>query len=184
MSGAIEVLATSGYGSSSLAAIAGHLGISKGIISYHFAGKAELLQEVVQTVLRRAEEAMTPAVQGAPSYTEALRRYITANLAFISAARPAVLAMTEVLTNDRAMRGAFGRSQQEAVAALEALIQGGVDAGEFDRVPARAAAVALRASIDAATGLLRADLEFDVEAYGTDLIALYGRAIAKPGSAR
>ena len=41
--GAVQVLADRGFAGTSLAAIGDRLGISKGVISYHFQDKAELL---------------------------------------------------------------------------------------------------------------------------------------------
>lgn len=177
MAATIDVLADRGYPSTSLGAIASHLGVSKGIISYHFAGKAEVLSEVVASVLAEAEQAMVPELRAARSYSEALDRYLQANLAFISAHRRDVLAMAEVLSSDRQILAEFSRRQDSAVEALAEIIQGGIEAGEFAAIPVRSSAIALRAAIDAATGLLRADPEADVERYGADLRALFGRAL-------
>ena len=40
---AIDVLYESGFAAASLGAIAERIGVSKGVLSYHFAGKRELL---------------------------------------------------------------------------------------------------------------------------------------------
>jgi AcrR family transcriptional regulator len=179
--GAIEVLAENGYGATSLSAIAERLGISKGVISYHFAGKAELLQEVVRYVLRLAESWMTPRVAGSASYTEALAAYIASNLTFLDTHRVEIFAITEVLSNARVTPGVpelFRESQDAAVAALESLFDGGKTAGEFGEISPRVAAISLRASIDTVTGLLRSEPDFDLETYSAQLAALFGRASA------
>jgi AcrR family transcriptional regulator len=44
----------SGFAAASLGAIAERIGVSKGVLSYHFAGKGELLHEVVARVLTEA----------------------------------------------------------------------------------------------------------------------------------
>lgn len=182
--GAIVVLSEKGYGATSLAAIAEQLGVSKGVISYHFAGKAEVLTEVVRNVLDKAEEWMSPQIADAGSFTEALHRYITSNLTFLDSHRVEVFALTEVLANARVVPGVaetFGRSQQEAIAALESLFAGGRKAGEFGDVSARVAAISLRAAIDAVTGLIRDDATFDLTGFGAQLARLYARAIAPAG---
>jgi AcrR family transcriptional regulator len=179
--GAVEVLAEAGYNAASLAVIAERLGISKGVISYHFAGKAELLREVVRVVLAEAEAWMTPRVVAATTFTDALRNYIASNLAFLDAHREETIALTEVLANARATQGVpelFQESQSAAVAGLEALFTGGQHAAEFGPFSARTAAIALRASIDSVTGLLRDDPGFDLNGYGRDLVALFERASA------
>lgn len=177
----IDVLADQGYPSASLGAIADHLGVSKGIISYHFAGKAEVMSEVVNSVLAEAEEAMTPELRASTSYGEALDRYLATNLAFIAAHRRDVLAMAEVLSSDRQILADFSRRQAAAVDALAGIIQGGIEAGEFAAVPVRSSAIAMRAAIDAATALLNADpeAEAEVERYGDDLAALFRRALSR-----
>jgi TetR/AcrR family fatty acid metabolism transcriptional regulator len=177
--GAIDVLAENGYGAASLAAIAERLAISKGVISYHFAGKAELLNEVVRVVLEQAGQWMTPRVAGAASFTEALERYIVSNLAFLDAHRAETAALTEVLANARATAGVpelFGEAQSAAIAALEAVFTGGQHAGEFGDFSARTAAIALRASIDSVTTIVRDDPEFDLTAYGRELSAFFEKA--------
>jgi AcrR family transcriptional regulator len=179
--GAIAVLAERGYNATSLAAIAEYLDMSKGVISYHFAGKAEVLNEVVRSVLSLGEEWMTPRISGAASFTEALHLYISSNLAFLATHRDEIFALTEVLSNARATPGVtetFSESQQGAIAALESLFVGGRKAGEFGDISARVAAISLRSAIDAATGLIRNDPDFDVTGFGTDLAALYERASA------
>ncbi len=50
---AINAIAELGYGRASLAEIAKRAGISKGVISYHFAGKSELMQQVIDTVMEK-----------------------------------------------------------------------------------------------------------------------------------
>jgi AcrR family transcriptional regulator len=181
VAGAIVVLAEKGYGATSLGAIADYLDVSKGVISYHFAGKAEVLNEVVRTVLGQAEVWMSPRIAAAASFTEALRLYIESNLTFLDTHRIEIFALTEVLSNARATPGiaeTFGQSRQSAIAALEALFSGGRNAGEFDDFSARVAAISLRAAIDAVTGLIREDPEFDLSGYGADLATLYERASA------
>jgi AcrR family transcriptional regulator len=176
---AISVLADQGYGATSLAAIGIHLGISKGVISYHFAGKAELLQEVVASILRRAGEWMLPRVQAASSFAEALEFYIRSNLEYIEEHRLEVFALTEILANARTTPGvqeAFEKSRTEAITAVEAIFVGGEKSGEFGLLSTRSTATALRASIDAATVALRSDDQFDVVGYGAGLADLFRRA--------
>jgi AcrR family transcriptional regulator len=60
---AIETLAEVGYANASLSRIAVRLGISKGVISYHFAGKDDLIAEIVSQVLQRARADMQPRIE-------------------------------------------------------------------------------------------------------------------------
>ena len=57
---AIDTLAEVGYARASLGRIAQRIGISRGLISYHFAGKDELMTEVVREVLEQGTAYMNP----------------------------------------------------------------------------------------------------------------------------
>jgi AcrR family transcriptional regulator len=180
--GAVAVLAQNGYAATSLAAIGEHLGMSKGLISYHFSGKAELLNEVVRSVLEHAESWMSPQIAAAASFTEALRLYISSNLAFLDTYRTEIFALTEVLANARAIPGVsetFGQTQRAAVAGLAELFTAGQKAGEFGSFSARIAALSLRASIDGATTALRDDPDFDPSGFAAELTTLFERLSAR-----
>src|SRR5665213_170446 len=53
---ALDLFSKQGYNQTSLSDIAGKLDVSKGVISYHFEGKAELGAEAVRHMLRRYGE--------------------------------------------------------------------------------------------------------------------------------
>lgn len=179
---AIEVLAESGYAATSMSAIADRIQVSKGVLSYHFASKAELLQEVVTAVLASAQAWMIPRVKGAGSYREALRRYIAANVSFLATHRTEIAAVTEVLANARATAGVpelFAKSQAAAAFELQKLFADGAEAGEFGDLAPRILAMSLRATIDATSERLRSDPEFDLDSFEAELVALFDRATAK-----
>lgn len=176
---AIDVLYESGFAAASLGAIAERIGVSKGVLSYHFAGKRELLLEVIGHVLTEAAEYMTPRVAAATSYREALRIYVTSNLDFIGAHRREIIAFTEIV-NGMPPGGdppPYLEGHRSAVEDLRRLFEAGQAAGEFGQFSAMVTAVSLRASVDAVSGLLRADPEMDVDAYGAELLGLYERAV-------
>ena len=178
---AIEVLAERGFAAASLAAIAERVDVSKGVLSYHFSDKADLVLEVVRSVLASAETWMIPRIAGAGSYREALHRYISANVSFLSAHRVDIRALTEVLANARVTPGVpeiFETSQREAVRALEALFSDGRTSGEFGDVPASILAMSLRATIDATSERLRDNPDFDLAEFERQLIVLFDRATA------
>jgi len=78
---AIETIATLGYARASLAEVAKRAGISKSVISYHFAGKDELIREVVTEVYSLAISLIVPRIQAAPDARGALRAYIEGHVA-------------------------------------------------------------------------------------------------------
>ena len=178
----IEVLAESGYGAASLAAIAARLGISKGVISYHFAGKDELMREVVGSVLGDAAAFMGARVTTAQPATQQLRAYVTSNLEFLATHRQQIRALTEVLNSAPPATGGapmYEAGGEQAVQVLTTLLAAGQRNGEFGDFSAAVAARSLRASIDAVSGLLRQDPGADLDNYARDLLALFERGIAR-----
>ncbi|WP_206059442.1 TetR family transcriptional regulator, partial [Nonomuraea zeae] len=59
---AIEVLADQGYPHTTLAKIAKQAKISTGVISYHFGGKKQLIQAVVEEVVKLGTDMMLPRI--------------------------------------------------------------------------------------------------------------------------
>jgi TetR/AcrR family fatty acid metabolism transcriptional regulator len=177
---AIEVLYESGFAAASLGAIAERIGVSKGVLSYHFAGKSELLREVLVHVLTQAHEYMIPRLQAAGSFADGLRAYVTSNLEYIGDHRHEIIALREII-NGMPPGGSepppYGEGQLRAVADVQQLLEGGQGAGEFGEFSAFVVAVSVRASIDALSGLLRADPTIDTAEYGTQLLGLYERAV-------
>lgn len=177
---AIDVLYERGFAAASIGAIAERIGVSKGVISYHFAGKDELLREVVAHVLAEAGEYMRPRVAAAGSSLDALQRYVTSNLEYIDARRPKIMAFIEI-TNGMPQGGTepppYEEGHREAVGGLQRLLEAGQAVGEFGEFSAYVVAVSMRASIDALSTLLREDPAMDVRAYGAELLRLYQRAV-------
>jgi AcrR family transcriptional regulator len=177
---AIDTIAAFGYGQASLARIARRAGISKGVIGYHFAGKDEVLAEVVAEVLRRSERYVGPRVAGHSTGRETLRRYIESNLGFMGAYRNHVIALAEIA---RSVRGP-GRGSSfdtaildEPTAALAQMLEGYQRAGEFRAgFDPHVMAGAIRAAIDAVPPALARDPSLDLHYHARELATLFDLA--------
>src|ERR1700733_3228543 len=124
---AIDTIAELGYGQASLTRIAQRAGTSKGVVTYHFTGKDEIIQEVITAVLARGSEYMTPRIMAETTGVGMLRAYIESNLAYMRDNRNHLLAVVEIAVNARNEDGS--RSFDDAVlddglAALQRLIAG------------------------------------------------------------
>src|SRR5262245_43842157 len=80
---AIEIIADGGYSAASFARIAERLGISRGLISYHFAGKDDLMKQVVRDVIEKGMAYMRPRILAGETGPGMLRAYIESNLAYM-----------------------------------------------------------------------------------------------------
>src|SRR5579863_3120226 len=73
---AIDTIAEVGFAQASLARIAERIGISKGVISYHFAGKDDLIRQVAIEIVEAARAYIIPRLVAESTGPATLRAYI------------------------------------------------------------------------------------------------------------
>lgn len=176
---AIDAIAERGYTRASMAEIARRAGVSKGVISYHFAGKRELIEQVVKTVMEKASAVMLPRIFAEHNATGMLRAYIESNLEFIASHRNHILAVMNVAVGAREdgkrlidLALAF----EPAVQALENMLKSGQEHGEFREFSTRVMAVTIRNAIDSLAPILAADPKLDLKLYANELATLFNIA--------
>ncbi len=175
---AIDTVAEVGYANASLARIAARLGISKGVISYHFAGKDDLVSEIVSQVLLQARAYMQPRIEAQRTGPEMLRAYIESNLEFIRDNPNQLSAVVEIVRARfaGAPTSPFTGNRDGAVTILADLLgrfqAGGGFRADFDP---KAMAMAIRAVIDVAPSRLT-DPGFDIDKYAREVVAVFDLA--------
>ncbi|MEU7839296.1 MULTISPECIES: TetR family transcriptional regulator [unclassified Nonomuraea] len=177
---AIEVIAESGFAGASLARIAQHAGISKGVISYHFAGKDELMEEVVNQVYSAIDEHVRARMEGQESATGLLRTYILAVAEHMRAHRTQLRALGQIFYNLRTADGQprYGfKANEETYAALERIYRAGQAAGEFRTFDVRVMAVTMSSAIDNMFGYWVTYPDHDLDAHARELADLFERAV-------
>lgn len=179
----VEVVAERGYAGASLNRIAEHAGISKGLISYHFAGKAALFEALVHDVFARGGEYVMERHGDAfgPGGTAAgaLRAYLEGNLAFIAMHPRDVGAIVEIARNHRDAEGrlVFGAGWEEHLyGVLVQIFLAGQAVGEFRAFEPRVMAIAVRRVIDGFTFQVMADPNVDAQAFTAEVVALFEHA--------
>jgi TetR/AcrR family transcriptional regulator, fatty acid metabolism regulator protein len=180
MTAAIDAIAEVGYGQASLARIAERAGTSKGVISYHFAGKDDLIREIVAEVLARGEAYMVPRILAQTSGPGMLRAYIESNLSFMRENRNHVLAFLSIFLSARGDDGGplfDEKSLDHAVTSLEQLLAHFQATGDFRRdFDPQVMALAIRGAIDQVPPRMARYPDLDVSAYAGELVALFDRA--------
>ncbi|WP_342213280.1 TetR/AcrR family transcriptional regulator, partial [Nocardia wallacei] len=180
---AVEVISEFGYGNASLARIAKRAGISKGVISYHFDGKDDLMTQLVIQLYVSAAERIAPQVGAAQGARDQLLAYLSSNLEFIDANRRYVAALTDVVLNLRDGEGrprfAMGDGEREIIRPLIDMLREGQRTGEFGDFDPVAMAKSIRDSIDGAAGRAIKESNFDMPAYSAHLCRLYDVATRK-----
>ena len=180
---AIDTIAELGYGQASLARIAERAGTSKGVLTYHFAGKQDLIRAVIAEVLRRGGAYMRPRIEAESTGAGALRAYIVANLAFMDEHRNDMIAIIEIYRGTRRRDGSlpFDTAPIDASTAyLEQFLRSFQERGEFRDFDPRVMAYAIRSAIDAVPQRLARGGELDLEHFGAELAELYVRAACVP----
>ncbi|QBS39732.1 TetR/AcrR family transcriptional regulator [Nocardia sp. CS682] len=182
---AVEVISEVGYGNASLARIAEHAGISKGVISYHFAGKDDLMTQLVVQLYLSAAEYVGPKVTAATGPRNMLLAYIASNLDFIDANKNYVSALTEVVLN---LRDADGRpkfasadGEQAIIEPLIEVMREGQRAGEFGDFDPVAMAKSIRDAVDGAAGRAIKEPNFDMDGFSAHMCRLFDVATRKAG---
>jgi TetR/AcrR family transcriptional regulator, fatty acid metabolism regulator protein len=179
---AIETIARLGYAQASLAQIAKRAGISKGVITYYFASKEELLKQVAIDIFSAAAQNISPQVAAQPSAALRLQAYIRSALEYIGAHRTRMVALIEILTHDRGAGAIpiFDQALQASILAdLEALLRKGQEEGDFRAFDLQVMAVTIRRAMDAVPHLYAANPNLDVTAYARELSTLFDRATRK-----
>jgi TetR/AcrR family transcriptional regulator, fatty acid metabolism regulator protein len=172
---AIDTIAEAGYAGASFARIAERLGISRGLISYHFAGKDDLIKQVVHEAAEQAIAYIRPRALAESTGPAMLRAYIQSNLAFMRDHRNNVIAMIEIARSPEGRRIFSGDTAViNAVGALEQVLSGFQTAGQFrpDFDP-HVMAIAIRAAIEAASPRLALDPEFDIDNYASEISTVF-----------
>lgn len=174
---AIEVIAEIGYAKASFSQIAKHAGLSStGMISYHFAGKDDLLAACVAEIEQVTDAFMQSRIAAADGYVAVLRAYVEANVALVGVHSAAVRALIDIVRNVPAQRA--GVNQRLAV--FEEHFRSGQAAGAFRPFDIRTVTTALTSGLDAVVVTAAANVPEPAELarIGRELADLYVHATA------
>jgi AcrR family transcriptional regulator len=176
---AIDTIAEVGFARASLSRIGARIGISKGLIGYHFAGKDDLIKQVVLEILEQGKAYMRPRILAQASTGSGfLQAYIASNLAFMREHRNHMAAIVEIarggLTANGQQRFYGDADVDEAVKVLEQHLARFQSQGELSpHFDPHVMAVAIRAAIDAVPRRLAHDPDLDIDNYATQIANVF-----------
>jgi TetR/AcrR family transcriptional regulator, fatty acid metabolism regulator protein len=165
--------------------IAKRAGVSKGVITYHFPSKDEIVHAVIAKVFAMGRAYMEPRILAETSAGGRLRAYIESNLAFIDGHRKPLIAMVEIAVGARNADGSpvIGPgSLAQRVATLEELLRAGQKAGEFRRFNTRVMALTIIQAIDGVPPLLAREPNLDLALHAKELATTFTLATRKQRS--
>ncbi|MFE3451906.1 TetR/AcrR family transcriptional regulator [Nonomuraea sp. NPDC059194] len=183
MAAAIEVIADVGFAKASLALIAKHAGISKGVISYHFAGKDDLMEEVVNHVYSDIADFVLARMEGKTTATELLRTQILTVAEHMREHRVQLKALGEIFNNLRLPDGSprYGiAANEELYQSLERIYRFGHETGEFRPFDPRVMAITHSAAVDNMFAYWSVHPEHDLDAHARELAEILVRATKGP----
>jgi AcrR family transcriptional regulator len=168
----IDVLAEIGYRQTSFARITERADLSSTrLISYHFAGKDELIAAVAGEVIAAIGEHLGQRLAAQTSAAGRLRGYIEGMVQFTAEHRAPMKALLEIFLNGGLQYDA--NTDQGVVGHVEAILRQGQADGEFRAFDPRVVATAVQRAVEGLPFLLQATPELDCLAYGRELVTLF-----------
>jgi AcrR family transcriptional regulator len=180
---AIETIAELGFAKASVDQIAKRAGISKGVITYHFPNKEEIVEAIVEKLVAAGRAYMQPRIMAETSTAGRLRAFIQSHLEFIDAHRRPLIALVEIAMGARRADGSLvigSESLAQRVAGLEELLRAGQRSGEFRRFKIRVMALTIIQAIDGVPPLLRNEPTLDLKLHAEELATTFSLATRKP----
>jgi len=174
----VDVIAEFGYGQASFARIAERAGLSSTrLISYHFAGKDELITTVAEDVIASIGDHMSQRLAAETSASGMLRAYIEGMVEFTATHRARMKALLEIFLGGGLHYDAG--TERSVVGHVEAILRQGQADGEFREFDARVVATAVQRAVEGLPFLLESLPNLDCAAYGRELVTLFELGIRR-----
>ena len=180
---AIDAIAELGFPRTSVAEVARRAGVSKGVVTYHFPAKEDLIRAVIADVLASmTEHMMSRMVAAEPARFP--ERFIAADIAawveYYRTHSRSVIALVGIYNSFRDESGepnsTLLRARADEIAAIERILKLGQARGTVGPVSAAVVAASVKAVLDDLLTQYAADPNLDIDAYGAELTALFERA--------
>jgi TetR/AcrR family transcriptional regulator, fatty acid metabolism regulator protein len=180
---ALETIASQGYSQTSIGEIAKQLEVSKGVISYHFASKQELITDLINSILAAQNSAIRTSVEAAEGAPARLRAYITASFAHMAANRSATVALVDLwgsFTSPEARRAFSATAYDPCRAHLMKILRLGQEQGVFGDFDPNVLATTIQAAIDGVMLQWVFDATaVDLDRCAAELAALFGERVGR-----
>jgi TetR/AcrR family transcriptional regulator, fatty acid metabolism regulator protein len=179
----IDALAAVGYQQTTVAEVARRAGVSKGVVTYHFAARDDLIWAVVADVFASIGEHVGTRLEGvAPQ--EFVATYLGAWIDYYRSHWRHMTAIAEIWTNFRDARGRAhlgARTLEQERALVEAALSAGQAEGTLGEFSPRVVAVTMKAALDGLLAQLALEPVLDLDTYREELVQLFERATTSSG---
>jgi AcrR family transcriptional regulator len=169
---AIETIAEVGFARASFARITERAGLSSTrLISYHFAGKDELIEQVVQEISAELGGFVSERMKDQGNAAEALRAYILATVEFVGSHRTQMKALLSIF-----LSGGLNfdsSAEQPVTSVIERILSEGQSAGEFRDFDPLVVATTIRRAVEGLPFLLESHPDLDLRSYAQELVTMF-----------
>jgi AcrR family transcriptional regulator len=151
---AVQTIAEQGYTQASFAEIARQLGITKGLITYHFDGKQDLIASVIRTIINKQADYLAYQINKCTTATDKLRMYIKSSLEYTERNRPHFVALVDLwgsFTSPEQKRAFNKTFYGPCISQLQAVFQLGQNNGEFRDFETKILTHILQGALDGVT---------------------------------
>ncbi|MGD6818525.1 TetR/AcrR family transcriptional regulator [Metabacillus sp. 113a] len=167
---AIEVLRDSGYVNTSLSKIASKAKTSTGLISYHFSGKEDLMNNILVYLVEDEKAFIKGRVENEQTYLGKLMAFVEAGIEYRDKYRGNITALLEIVFNVRTPDNVpYFRMEmnpeEEVQVWLEGILSEGKKSNEFSDFDSRAVGMMIRGAISLAVSLPRNENDLGFKDY-------------------
>ncbi|PSK98815.1 TetR family transcriptional regulator [Murinocardiopsis flavida] len=149
---AIEVIAERGLARASMVRIAERAQVSRGVLSYHFRDRAELIEKVVESVYDLGAAVLGPRMAAAGTPRESLLTFVSGSIELYADYPRHMAALTEIFAGeaeDAVPRARHHRHTQEATD-LGRILRAGQEQGQFRAFDVEFMCTTIRQALDGA----------------------------------
>jgi TetR/AcrR family fatty acid metabolism transcriptional regulator len=165
-----------------VAEVARRAEVSKGVVTYHFPAKNELIQAVIADVIAQMGKYLEPRLLAANPLQHPERfvaAYLTTWTGYIQTHGRDVLALVRIYNAFRDETGrpnpAFGVRASE-ITAVAQVLRAGRETGRLGRFDPDIVAAVMKAALDDLLDQYAANPELDLDSYGAELVAIFEAA--------
>jgi TetR/AcrR family transcriptional regulator, fatty acid metabolism regulator protein len=178
----IEAIVEVGYPRTTVAEVARRAGASKGVVTYHFPAKEDLIQAVITHVIAEMAQYLEPRLRAADplEYPERfVAAYLTNWTDYIQTHRRDLLALVRIYN---AFRDETGRPnpafdvRATDISIVAQILRHGQESGRLGRFDPQVMATVMKAALDDLLTQYADNPELDLRAYGAQLIAIFENA--------
>lgn len=178
----IDAIVDVGFARTSVAEVARRAGVSKGVVTYHFPAKDDLIHAVIADVIGSMTEFLEPRIMATdPAHhpERFIAAYITSWVGYYRTHAHELLALVRIHNSFRDESGRpssdFARRADD-IARVAQVLERAQALGRLGTFNARVVAAVMKAALDELLTGFADNLELDLEAYGAELVALFERA--------